>query len=327
MKTRALILFIAVIGISALVLYLSAFIVDEGRQAIVTQFGRPVRAVERAGLHFKIPFVQEVDYLERRLLPWDGDPESMQTKDKKRIDIDVWARWRIIEPMTFFVKVRTEQRGQKILDDLVDSAVRDVVARHNLIDVVRKSNDELIYETEELERTEADLVKGNGRDDVENEILQGVNLTEYGMQLDKIRIKRVNYVASVRAAVYERMISERTRIAKLYESEAVEEKNRILGATQKELDAIEGEREQKSVEIRGRADAQVIQKTAEAYGKSPEFYEFLRRLEVVKKTVNRDARLILTTESELFRMLKKPTDVAPSTGTTPTPTTETRASE
>ncbi len=306
MKTRIAVAALVILGIAGFVLYSSAYIVEEGKQVIVTQFGKPVDDVQDAGLHFKSPFVQEAYYLEKRLLPWDGEPESMQTKDKKRIDIDVWARWRIIDPMTFFVKVRSEERGQKILDDLVDSAVRDVVARHNLIDVVRKSNDELVYETEELERTEADLVAGRGRDDVEDEILLGVDLEEYGMELVKVRIKRVNYVASVRATVYERMISERLRIAKLYESEAIEEENRILGQTQKELDQIEGEMEQKSAEIRGEADAQVIQMTAEAYGRSPEFYEFLRRLEVLKMTLNQDTRLILSTESELFQMLKEP---------------------
>jgi len=319
MKSRFLILPFVLIVVSLILLFLSAYVVDEGHQAILTQFGRPVKAVEKAGLHFRVPLIQEVNLLERRLLPWDGDPESMQTKDKKRIDIDVWARWRIADPMTFFVKVRTEQRGQKILDDLVDSVVRDIVARHNLIDVVRKSNEELIYETEELERTVAVSVQGTGRDDVERESLQGVNLSEYGMMLDQVRIKRVNYVASVRAAVYERMISERTRIARLYESEAVEEQNKILGATQKELDLIEGEREQKSAEIRGSADAKVIQLTAEAYSQSPEFYEFLRKLEVVKNTIDNQSRLILTTDSELFHLLKQPSAIETSAPQVTTP--------
>jgi modulator of FtsH protease HflC len=306
MKTKIAIGFFVTLVIAVIVLIAGTFVVEEGKQVIVTEFGKPVDEVQTAGLHFKTPFIQEAYYLEKRLLPWDGSPESMQTKDKKRIDIDVWARWRISDPMTFFVKVRNEDRGQKILDDLVDSAVRDVVARHNLIDVVRKSNAELIYETEELERTEADIVAGNGRDDVEKEILLGVDLKEYGMELVKVRIKRVNYVASVRATVYERMISERLKIARLYESEAVEEKNGILGQTQKELDQIEGEMDQKSAEIRGEADAQVIQMTAEAYGQSPGFYEFLRRLEVLKATLNQDTRLILSTESDLFQMLKQP---------------------
>jgi modulator of FtsH protease HflC len=306
MKGRIITATLATLSGAAIVLLASTFVVEEGKQVIVTEFGKPVDDVQTSGLHFKTPFIQEAYYLEKRLLPWDGSPESMQTKDKKRIDIDVWARWRISDPMTFFVKVRNEAHGQKILDDLVDSAVRDVVARHNLIDVVRKSNAELIYETEELERTVADTVAGNGRDDVEEEILSGVDLKEYGMELVRVRIKRVNYVASVRATVYSRMISERLKIAKLYESEALEEQNRILGQTQKELDLIEGEMEQKSAEIRGEADAQVIQLTAEAYGKSPEFYEFLRRLEVLKTTLNSDTRLILSTDSGLFGMLKAP---------------------
>ncbi len=306
MKTKLATGLIVTLVLAVIALLAGTFIVEEGKQVIVTEFGKPVNDVQTAGLHFKTPFIQEAYYLEKRLLPWDGSPESMQTKDKKRIDIDVWARWRISDPMTFFVKVRNEDRGQKILDDLVDSAVRDVVARHNLIDVVRKSNAELIYETQELERTEADIVAGNGRDDVEKEILIGVDLKEYGMELVKVRIKRVNYVASVRATVYERMISERLKIARLYESEALEEKNGILGQTQKELDQIEGEMEQKSAEIRGEADAQVIQMTAEAYGQSPDFYEFLRRLDVLKMTLNQDTRLILSTESDLLQMLKQP---------------------
>ena len=130
------------------------------------------------------------------------------------------------------------------------------------------------------------------------------------MELVKVRFKRVNYVASVRATVYDRMISERLRIARLYDSEALEEKNRILGQTQKELDQIEGEMEQKTAEIRGEADAQVIELTAEAYGRSPDFYEFLRRLEVLKVTIDRDSRLILSTESDLFQMLKQPGEPA-----------------
>jgi len=312
MKTKIASVMVLVLGIAAIILYTSVYVVEEGKQAVITEFGKPVDEVQKAGLHFKKPFIQKVHYLEKRLLPWDGDPESMQTRDKKRIDIDVWARWRIVDLMTFFVKVRTEQGGQKILDDLVDSAVRDVVARHKLIDVVRKSNEELVYESGELlDRSQVDHVKGRGREDVEEEILRGVDLKKYGMELTKIRIKRVNYVQSVRQTVYERMISERLRIARLYNSEAQEEKNRILGQTQKQLDQIEGEMRKKATEIRGRADAEVIRLTAEAYGKSPEFYTFLRQLEVFKQSLDRDTSLILSTNSDLFRLLKQPSAPSP----------------
>ncbi len=320
MKSVIAVLVVVVLVIGAVVLKSSAYVVEEGRQVIVTQFGDPRGdAVVDAGLHFKLPFIQEIHTLEKRLLPWDGAPESMQTKDKKRIDIDVWARWRIVDPMTFFLKLQTEQGGQRILDNLVDSAVRDVVAGHNLIDVVRNSNNELIYETQELQRGTGDQVT-KGRDVVEEEILASIDLEEYGMDLTMIRIKRVNYVESVRKTVYDRMISERLRIARLYDSEAQEEKNKILGQTQKELDGIEGEMAQKSTEIRGRADAQVIQLTAEAYGRSPEFYEFLRRLEVFKNTLGADTRLILSTDSDLFRLLKEPS--APAAPPTSFPVTE-----
>lgn len=312
-KTTIIAAAIGLIAITGFIIYSSAYSVEEGKLAVITQFGKPMGAVEESGLHFKTPFIQEVNFLEKRLLPWDGDPESMQTRDKKRIDIDVWARWRIVDAMKFYVKLRTEQRGQKMLDDLVDSAVRDVVARHNLIDVVRKSNDPLVYESDELQRRSSDQVTGGGRDDVEDEILAGVDLESYGMKLEKVRIKRVNYVESVRQAVYERMISERLRIARLYDSEAMEEKNRILGQTQKELDQIEGEMEKASAEIRGKANAQVIQLTAEAYGKAPDFYDFLRRLEVFKQTIGTDTRLILSTESDLFRLLKDPGSSSEST--------------
>ena len=292
--------------VAADILYAGLYFVEEGQQIVITQFKKPVKIVSEAGLGFKIPFLQEIHRLEKRLLPWDGDPENMQTRDKKRIFIDVWARWRIIDPKKFFMDVQTEERGQKILDDIVDSAVRDVVARNNLIDVVRTSNEDLVYDEAEEFSSTRDVVK-TGRAEMEREILRvaSSNLAEqYGMELSGVQVKRVNYVESVRLTVYERMRSERTRIAKRYESEAEEEMNRILGQMKKELDVIEGETEQRSAEIRGQADAGVIQLTAEGYGKSPEFYKFLRQLEVFKKTFGRETRLILSTDSDLFQMLK-----------------------
>lgn len=301
---------LGVVVLAAAALKLSAYVVEEGQQAVITEFGKPVRFVAEAGLKFKVPFIQEVHPLEKRLLPWDGAPENMQTRDKKRIFIDVWARWRIVEPETFFRAVRTEQRGQKILDDLVDSAVRDIVARNNLIDVVRSTNDELVYETDELARSaEAtrDVVT-TGRAKMEEAILKAASagLKEgYGMELSDVHVKRVNYVESVKKTVYERMRSERLRIASLFESEAEEEKNRIQGVTRKELDQIEGEMEQQSAEIRGEADAEVIKLTAQAYGKSIEFYRFLRRLEVFKNAVDSETHLILSTDSEVFGLLKQ----------------------
>jgi len=304
MKNRIVGLVVLLFVIAGVVLYASVYVVEEGKQAIITQFGEPIKAEQTAGLHFKSPFVQEVHTLEKRLMPWDGSSDSMQTKDKKRIGIDVWARWRIVDPMLFYVQRRTERQGQKLLDDLVNSTVRDIVAVHNLIDVVRRTNDPLEYEDSELERTSVDQVTGNGRDDVEDEILRAVDLEKYGMKLIQVRIKRVNYPESVRLDVYKRMISERLVIVNDLDGRAKKARDVISGETKKMIAAIEGEKEQRSAEIRGEADALVITLTAAAYKESPEFYEFLRRLEVLKTTLGNDTRLILSTKGDLFRLLK-----------------------
>ena len=309
MRTTAIIISILVV-VGAIFAKASMYVVQEGQQAVITQFGKPVKVVTEAGLNFKTPFIQEVHRLEKRLLPWDGDPENMQTRDKKRIFIDVWARWRIVEPMKFFQAVRTEQRGYKILDDLVDSAVRDVVASHNLIEVVRSSNRELIYESEELAK---DAASGRevievGRAKMEAQILQVANKNDpkkqYGIELTVVHIKRINYIESVRRAVYDRMKSERLRIAQLFKSEARQRQNIILGEMQEELEGITGEMQQKVAEIRGEADAQVIKIAAEGYSKSPEFYEFLRSLEAYKKTLRGGTRLILSSDNRFLRQLK-----------------------
>jgi membrane protease subunit HflC len=289
----------------------SLFTVREGEQAVVLQFGEPVREVTEAGLNFKTPFIQTVNRLEKRQLPWDGAPEPMTTKDKKMIYIDVWARWRIVEPTLFFKRARTINRGNKILDDLVDGTVRDVVARNLLIEVVRSSNRELQYESDELAET-AHAKRATievGRSAMEAQILQeaGASLQkDYGMELTDVHIKRVNYEETVRNTVYDRMKSERMRIAKLLDSEAKEEENRILGQTQKLHEQIIGEMEQKSAEIRGQADAEVIRIAAEAYSRSPEFYEFLRRLEAYKKTLAQNTRLVLSTDNEFLRPFRNP---------------------
>ena len=291
----------------------TVYVVPEGKQAIVTQFGKLVKDRTTAGLYFKIPLAQDVHMLEKRLLPWDGDPQDMPTKDKRRIGIDVWARWRIVDPRKFFTAVGTENNGQQRLDERVDSAARAVVANYNLIEVVRSTNQKLQYESEELENDWALRREQifTGREKMEKELKEiaseGLKAT-FGMELVDVHIKRINYVPSVREKVYERMRSERMRIAKLYESEAKEERNRILGQTRKELDEIEGDMQQRSAEIRGEADAQVIRITAAAFGKSPEFYEFLRRLEAYKNTLTGKTRLVLSTKNAFLQQFHGTTD-------------------
>ncbi|HUU83139.1 MAG TPA: protease modulator HflC [Phycisphaerae bacterium] len=306
---------VAIIVVLALILLrASAYTVNEAEQVIITQFGDPKDVVPDPGLHFRSPFVQQVQRLEKRLLPWDGDPENMVTKDKKNIFIDVWARWRIVDPLQFYKACRTVNGGQGILDDLVDSSVRDVIASHNLIECVRSSNDELQYEDEvfEAERERHQELISVGRGDLEKQMLASVNASAdlkatYGMEVTEVHIKRVNYVENVRDRVYERMKSERTRIASLFESEAQEERNRILGNTRKELDEIEGEMEQRAAEIRGDADAEVIKIYADALSQDPDFFLFMRQLEAYKATFDDQTRLILSTDNEFLNLLRGPT--------------------
>ena len=299
-----LIVVLVILGFSAI------YVIPEGQQAVITQFGKPVKAVTKAGPYWRIPFVHEVNRMEKRLLPWDGDPQNMPTKDKRRIFIDVWARWRIVDPLQFYKAVGTASNAQHRLDEVVDSAVRNVIAKNNLIDAVRTTDNPLEYESAELARDWSERRERvtTGRLEIEQEIKQiaseGLGDT-YGMELADVHIKRINYIQSVREKVYERMRSERMRIASLYESEAEEEKNKILGQTRKELDEIEGEMEQRSTEIRGDADAKVIEITAKAFGQSPEFYQFVRTLEAYRKTLTQGTRLVLTTDNEFLQLLHR----------------------
>lgn len=308
MKSPKLVFAAIILVLASFAFYFMTYVVEEGKQAVITQFGKPVSFVTEPGLKFRIPLVQSVHKLEKRLLPWDGEPESMQTRDKKRIYVDCWGRWKISDLETFFTNVRSEEKGYKILDDLVDSAVRDEIAQNNLIDLVRTTNDKLTYETDELERTATarDEVT-TGREQIEKGILEAARELldgQYGIQLIDVHIKRVKYNDRVRDTVYERMRSERQRVAQLFESEAQEEGNKISGLTRKELDQIEGEMQQRADEIRGAADAEVIRLTAESYGRNPEFFEFLQKLEMYKEALKSDTSLILSTDSDMFRLFK-----------------------
>jgi membrane protease subunit HflC len=287
-----------------------AYTVPETHYALVIEFGKVVKAVDEPGLHFKKPFIQSVVKFEKWIIAWDGFPSSMPTKDKKSIFVDVWARWRIMDPIKFRDRATNVEGGHKLLDDYVDSAVRDVVGRYNLIELVRSTNRELTYESEEMqEEQEARNERISvGREKITDEIIESASrsLQGTGMELVDVGIKRINYVESVRKSVYERMQSERYRIAELYKSEAQEKRRGILGETEKELEAIRGEGKSRSTQIRGEADAEVIRMYADALSRSPEFYSFLRKLDAYKKSLGKDTTLILTTDSDFLRGLKTP---------------------
>ncbi|MCD6219877.1 protease modulator HflC [Candidatus Calescamantes bacterium] len=289
------------------------FVLNEGRQAIITQFGKPVREpITKAGLHFKVPFVQKVRYFEKRTLEWDGYPTQIPTRDKKYLLVDTIARWRIVDALKFYQSVHDERGAQARLDDTIDSAVRDVITSHNLIDIVRTSNrivSELkILKAEDKFVEESALEKiETGREKITQKILEIARaLTpQYGIEVIDVRIKRVNYIEEVRKKAYERMIAERKRAAEKYRSEGRGVKAEIEGKTQKELKKVLSEAYKKAQEIKGRAEAKATEIYAESFGKDPEFYSFLKTLETYRKTIDRNTFLILSTDSEIYKFLKE----------------------
>lgn len=286
------------------------YVVNEAEQAVITQFGKPVGDVVGPGLHFKTPFVQNVNRFERRILKWDGDPNQIPTKDKKFIWVDTTARWRIVNPLLFYTSVATERGAQSRLDDIVDSVVRDAVSGRLLVELVRGSDykaqdgNEERFEVEGVTVKKEDLV---GREEIFAGILEKARAStpEYGIELIDVQIKRINYVEQVRTRVYERMINERKKVAAQYRSEGEGEKAEILGKMERELKEISSGAYRKVLEVRGAADAEAASIYAGAYNQDKEFYAFLRTLESYRKSIKENGRLVITTDSDYFKYLKK----------------------
>jgi membrane protease subunit HflC len=302
-----------ILGAVALVAALSftgtLYVVSEVEQVIVTQFGRPIGApVTTPGVHFKIPFVQKVNHFEKRYLEWDGDANQVPTRDKKFIWVDTYARWRISDPLLFFQRLRDESGAQSRLDDILDGETRNSIAKHDLVEIVRSSNREFERSEDLLENEEADIFQDIefGRSKITREILASATpqLASLGIELVDLRLKRINYVEEVRKKVYERMVSERRRIAEKYRSEGQGESARIRGQKELELKGITSEAYRQAQEIVGKADAEATQIYAEAYNKDPEFYRFIKTLETYPDTFDKDSWLILTTDGDFFRYLK-----------------------
>ncbi|MBQ6669398.1 MAG: protease modulator HflC [Deltaproteobacteria bacterium] len=289
------------------------YVIEEGWQGILTQFGKPTGGVKEAGLHFKIPFIQELYRFQKRILKWDGDPNQIPTRDKRYIFLDTTARWRIADPLLFLKTVATEQGAMSRLDDILDSVVRDAVSGHLLVELVRgrgyqppRERGDEPPETIEIEGVPVDVSSLVGRE----EILAGIlakarELTpEYGIELIDMQIKRIGYVEQVRKRVYERMISERKKVAAQFRAEGEGEKADILGQMQRELKKIQSEAYRQSVQIRGEADAKAAAIYADAFGHDKEFYAFVRTLESYQKAVQNNGRLVISTGSDFYRYLK-----------------------
>jgi membrane protease subunit HflC len=307
---------IALIVIILLILIGNPFYtLQEGRQAVITQFGDPVGdPITKAGLHLKIPFIQKVNIFEKRVLEWDGDPNQIPTKDKRYIKIDTTARWRIVDALKFFQSVYDESGAHARLDDVIDAAVRDIITSHNLVEIVRSSNRiiedfDKIKEEGKLFIEESQLEKvGKGRSQLRELIITNAKSglrSQFGIELLDVRIKRLNYVKEVQRKVYDRMISERKRAAEEYRSEGRGAQAEISGKTEKELNQIRSQAYKKAQKIKGKADAKATKIYANAYNKDPDFYSFLQTLKTYKDTVDSDTTLILTTDAEYFKYLQQ----------------------
>jgi membrane protease subunit HflC len=310
---------IAIAGLLAVGTYVSMssiYTVSEVEQAIITQFGKPVgEPVTTAGLKFKVPFIQDVNPIDRRVLEWDGNPSDMPTKDKLYISVDLFARWRITDPLQYFLRLRDERSAQSRLDDILGSETRNAVAKHELIEIIRTTKDRVplrdtLLTDVEREQNIGTLVPiSKGRKLVEEEIFAAAaeKVRVFGIELLDIRFKRINYNESVRPKIYDRMISERRQIAERFLSEGNGEAARIRGNRVRDLNKIQSEAYRQVEEIRGVADAKATEIYAKAYNQSPEsvaFYEFTRTMQAYKAMISENTTIVLSTDSDLFKFLK-----------------------
>lgn len=281
------------------------YILQEGRQAIITQFGRPIgQPVTEAGLHFKTPFVQEVTFFEKKILIWDGDPNQIPTNDKTFVYLDVTARWRIADALVFLQAVNNEARAQSILDDIIDGTVRDLVNKNDLVEIIRSSD----FSPETMVNSAIEDEKLRyGRDVISTMIHEAASkiTPKYGIELVDVMFKRVNYIESVRLKVYDRMISERKRIAAEKRSLGEGQKAEIMGKVKREFQVVMSSANREAEEIKGKADAEAASIYAKAYNQDPEFYAFSRSLESYKMAMGKNTHLILSSDSEFFKYLDK----------------------
>jgi len=316
MKSIKTVITLALMALFLLTLKGSLYTVGEVEQVIITQFGKPVgEAVTEAGLKVKLPFIQEVNVIDKRVLEWDGEPSDMPTKDKLYIAVDLFARWRIIDPLQYFLRLRDERSAQSRLDDILGSETRNAVAKHELIEIIRTTKDrdplrdDLLTDAERALKMGALVPIQKGRKLVEQEIFAeaAAKVRVFGIELLDIRFKRINYNASVRPKIYDRMISERRQIAERFLSEGNGEAARIRGNRLRDLNKIQSEAYRQVEEIRGLADARATQIYAQGYNQSPQavkLYEFTRTMQAYRTIISSNTTLVLSTDSDLFKYLK-----------------------
>jgi membrane protease subunit HflC len=308
MKTKGI--FIAVLIAAAVVVYESAFIVSETEQVVITQFGRIVRdPITDPGLKFKIPFIEKATFFPKNIQEWDGEPGQIPTLDKTFIWVDAFARWKIVDPVKFFQTVNNRFNAVSRLNDIIDPAVRNFITSHKLIEAVRKSNRELDTAEVGLEDQEKKphlYVISLGREKITQGVLEQAQpkVSQFGIELVDVKIKGINYVEEVRKSVYDRMIAERKQIAEKFRSEGKGEAQKVLGQKERDLQQITSEAYRIAQEVKGKADAEAAKIYAEAYGIDPDFYAFTQTLEIYNESLNKDASLLLSTDSEFLKYFK-----------------------
>ncbi|WP_022668206.1 protease modulator HflC [Desulfospira joergensenii] len=302
------------VAVLAVLVYSSAYVVDETEQVVIAQFGRIMgEPVREPGLNFKIPFIQKANFFPKNLLEWDGDPGQVPTKDKTYIWVDTFARWKISDPVVYFQTVKDEFSALKRLDDIIDPAMRNLVTSFPLVESVRNTDRSMdTFETnadgttDGNEKSRIQYTIKLGRDEITRKIVAQARdkLKKFGIELVDVKIKRINYIDSVRRSVYDRMIAERNQIAEKFRAEGKGEASNIRGEKEKELQVIKSEAYKTAQTIKGKADAQATRIYAQAYGADPEFYAFVKTMEVYKKTLEKDSTLILSTDSDLMKYMK-----------------------
>ena len=303
-------IYLALLAVLLAVIMDGTYVVEEGRQAIITQFGEPRgNPITEPGLHFKLPLVQKTNYFEKRFLQWDGDADQMPTKDKRFISVDTYARWRITDPLLFFQRLRDERGAQSRLDGILGGETRNAIARHDLVEVVRSSNREeagISDESEENTSVLEQITKGRG--DITRSILETAapKVKDFGIELIDLQFKRINYVEEVEKDVFARMIAERKRIAARYRSEGEGEAARIRGEQERELQRIQSEAYRSAQEVRGEADGKATGIYAKAYNQDPAFYAFMKSMETYESGVDSSTTLVLTTKGDLLKYLVRP---------------------
>lgn len=321
MRPASVLLLLLAVGLVLLMVAGGAiYTVSETEQVILTQFGKPVgEPVTTAGLYFKVPFMQDVNRIDKRILEWDGASVEMPTKDKTYISVDTFARWRIVQPLEYYRRLRDERSAQSRLEDILGSETRNAIANHKLIEVIRTTPDRQPLRSDTLDAMGDggagigmlhDIEKGRRR--IEREVLESARskLAEFGIDLLDLRFKRVNYNASVVESIYQRMVSERQQIASLFRSEGEGEAAKILGSRERDLAQIESAAYKAVQEIEGQADAEASAIYAAAYGQSAEareLYTFLQTMDTYRKVLGADTSFVLTTKGDFLRFLESPT--------------------